>query len=56
MSRPRTYDEKRVGYAVRLPPELHARLKAASEERDLSMNLLIEKAIKRYLDSLPPKP
>lgn len=40
--------------AIRLPPDLHDRLKAAAEERDLSMNYLIVKALEDFLPRLIP--
>ena len=54
MARPRLYEEKRVPTAVRIPETLHRRLQAAAEEREISVNLLIVKAIKKHLDQLPP--
>lgn len=39
---------------VRLPDDLHARLKAASEERDLSMTVMVNKAVTQFLDRLIP--
>lgn len=40
--------------AVRLPEALHRRLQEAALERDVSVNLLVAKAIERYLDQLIP--
>lgn len=54
MARPRVYDEKRVTTAVRLPESLHERLRDAAGERDVSVNLLVVKAIDDYLDRLVP--
>jgi predicted HicB family RNase H-like nuclease len=54
MARPRVYDEKRVTTAVRLPESLHERLRDAADERDVSVNLLVMKAIDDYLDRLVP--
>ncbi len=54
MSRPRTYDEERVGSNYRLPRSLHERLKAEAEDREVSVNLLIERAISDYLERLLP--
>lgn len=53
MARPREYDT-RVSTALRLPPELHDRLKRAADEREVSANLLIERAITEYLERLRP--
>lgn len=46
----------RVATALRLPVDLHARLAAVADERDVSVNYLATKAIRRYLDALPPLP
>ena len=54
MARPRLYQENRVTTAVRLPEGLHQRLQEAALERDVSVNLLVMKAIERYLDQLVP--
>lgn len=53
MSRPREYD-KRLSTAIRFDPETHARLTAAARERDLSINWLVERAVRHYLDRLVP--
>lgn len=54
MARPKLYDEPRVATAVRLPPELHERLRDEALRRQVSANLLVERAIAIYLDRLPP--
>jgi hypothetical protein len=51
--RPRIHDE-RVTTAVRLPSELHDRLRAAADERHVSVNFLIVKSLEDYLDRLIP--
>lgn len=48
------HHEKRVTTAVRLPEDLHQRLKDAAEERDVSVNLIVTKAVAQYLDGLLP--
>ena len=53
MSRPRRYEERRVVTAVRLPESLHLRLKAAAEQRDLSVNYLVERSITEFLETFP---
>lgn len=53
MSRPREYDD-RISTALRLPRDLHARLTEAADERDISANWLMTKAIADYLDRLLP--
>lgn len=54
MARPKLYEEPRVATAVRLPPELHDRLRSEAMRRQVSANLLVERAISVYLDRLPP--
>lgn len=44
----------RVNTAVRLEPETHEKLLKAAEERDLSVNWLINKACSEFLDRLLP--
>lgn len=51
MSRPQTYGS-RVTSAIRLEPDLHARLHAAADERDVSANWLITRAIEQLLDRI----
>jgi predicted transcriptional regulator len=53
MSRPRTFDEKRVATAIRLPESVHRRLHQAAADRDVSANLLVTRAVCEYLDRLP---
>jgi len=43
-----------VTTAVRLPASLHDRLRDCALERDVSVNLLVTKAVEAYLDQLPP--
>ncbi len=52
MSRPRTFDEKRVATAIRLPESVHHRLRQAAIDRDVSANLLVTRAVCDYLDRL----
>ncbi|MEZ5381384.1 MAG: hypothetical protein R2754_06245 [Microthrixaceae bacterium] len=54
MGRPRQFDETRVPTAVRLPASLHRHLHQVAEERDVSANLLVTRALEAYLDALPP--
>lgn len=44
----------RVNTAVRFSPEVHNRLVEAAEERDLSVNYLINRAVEDFLDRLIP--
>jgi predicted HicB family RNase H-like nuclease len=46
--------EHRVTTAVRLPPDLHDRLRRAAEERQVSVNYLIQKSLEDYLQRLIP--
>lgn len=52
MARPRTYTEKRVATAVRLPESVHRRLHDAAADRDVSANLLVTRAVDDYLHRL----
>lgn len=52
--RPREYDSDRVTKAIRISPELDARLKQAARERGVSVNLLMNSAVADYLDRLLP--
>jgi hypothetical protein len=54
MSRPKVYDEPRIATAVRLPISLHGELQSAASVRDVSVNLLITRAVTAYLARLPP--
>jgi predicted transcriptional regulator len=50
MGRPKLYEERRVATAVRLPESVHRRLRHAARERDVSVNLLVTRAVTEYLD------
>lgn len=52
--RPREYDEDRVTKALRISADLDERLKAAAEERGVSVNLLMNKALEDYMQRLLP--
>jgi hypothetical protein len=54
MARPRIYDERRITTAVRIPERIHGRLREAAEERDVSVNLLVTRALDEYLERLRP--
>jgi hypothetical protein len=54
MSRPKIYDEPRVATAIRLPSSLHGELQSAATERDVSVNLLVTRAVSAFLAQLPP--
>ena len=53
MARPRTYQERRIATAVRLPESVHRRLHEAAANRDISANLLVTRAVTDFLDRLP---
>lgn len=53
MSRPRKYDERRAT-AIRFDKELHDRLVVAASERQVSLNLLVNRAVAEFLDNLLP--
>jgi hypothetical protein len=54
MPRPKLYEERRILTAVRIPESLHRQLQVAAAEREISVNLLIIRAIKNHLEHLPP--
>jgi predicted HicB family RNase H-like nuclease len=49
-----TASKQRTATAIRFPDELHDQLKAAAEERDLSINYLVVKAVEQFLPRLIP--
>lgn len=53
MSRPKVHGD-RVTTQIRLPVDLHDRLQQAAEERDVSVNFLVVKALEDYLARLIP--
>lgn len=54
MGRPRTEPTGRVSTAIRLRPDLHEALAVAAQERDVSMNFLVNRAVERFLSRLIP--
>lgn len=44
----------RISTAVRLPHDLHAELQRQAEDRDVSVNFLVTRAVDHYLRQLPP--
>lgn len=52
--RPRSSSEPRVSVTARFIESEHETLRRTCEERDISVNLLITKAVKVYIDQLPP--
>ncbi|MGH9024794.1 MAG: toxin-antitoxin system HicB family antitoxin [Acidimicrobiia bacterium] len=44
----------RTTTAIRFPEELHRRLREAAEERDLSINFMVVKAVEEMLENLVP--
>jgi len=49
-----TPSSRRVSTAVRLPEELHAELQRQANERDVSVNFLVTRAVGHYLRELGP--
>lgn len=49
----RTESEKRVATAVRLPESLHEELQRQADERDVSVNFLVVRAVRQYLEVAP---
>ena len=45
---------QRTATAIRFPEHLHERLRTAADERDLSVNFLVVKAVEEFLDRLIP--
>jgi len=54
MSRPKSYAAPRVSTALRLPVDLHDRIKAAAADRDVSTNWLMERLLADGVDRLIP--
>jgi hypothetical protein len=48
------HTEDRVTTAVRVPKTLHDRARAAAQERQVGVNLLVVRALEDYLDRLVP--
>ena len=46
--------KSRTTTAIRFPDDLHDRLKEAADERDLSINFLVVKAVEEFLERLVP--
>jgi predicted HicB family RNase H-like nuclease len=46
--------KQRTTTAIRFPDELHERLKQAADERDVSINFLVVKAVEESLSRLLP--
>lgn len=53
MTKVKTTDS-RVATAVRLPVELHAQLQDCADQRDVSVNFLVTRAVQHYLSRLRP--
>jgi len=53
MGRPRVCEEERVPTAVRLPRSVRDALREAAAARDVSVNLLVTRAVTEYLGRLP---
>ena len=53
MGRPRVCEEERVLTPVRLPRSVRDALRDAAATRDVSVNLLVTRAVTEYLERLP---
>lgn len=53
MGRPRAHDDRRAT-AIRFDPDVHARLVVAAKERQVSANLLVNRAVDEFLNALLP--
>ena len=53
VGRPRLCDERRITTAIRLPQSVHEALRRAAGDRDVSINLLVNRAVEDYLARLP---
>ncbi len=53
MGRPRVCEEERVLTPVRLPRSVRDALREAATARDVSVNLLVTRAVIEYLERLP---
>ena len=54
MSRPRTHASPRSATAIRFPTELLEQLHKAADERDVSVNWLVNRAVADFLPRLLP--
>lgn len=45
---------QRTSTAIRFAPETHRRLTEAAQDRELSVNFLVNKAVEQFLDRLIP--
>ena len=54
MARPKLDEESRVSTQIRLPESLHERLRLAAQDRDVSVNLIVTRALTDFLDRLVP--
>ncbi|MGO9197611.1 MAG: toxin-antitoxin system HicB family antitoxin [Acidimicrobiales bacterium] len=46
--------KNRMTTAIRFPEAMHEQLKEAADERDLSINFLVVKAVEEFLERLVP--
>lgn len=54
MSTPQTPTKQPSAYPLRLPPELHARVKQLAEREHRTINNLLIHIVSEYLDPGPP--
>lgn len=45
---------KRIATAIRFDPELHSKLIEYSDTLDVSINWLVNQAVKQYFETVPP--
>jgi predicted HicB family RNase H-like nuclease len=50
--KPKQYDEERVSTAIRFPASIHDRLIEEAEERVVSVNYLVTRAVERFFAEL----
>ena len=56
MARPKIFTEPRKATAVRFPEPLHSDLRRVADERDVSVNHLVIKAVREWLTTHEDEP
>ncbi len=54
MARPREFEQDRVAKAMRIDRDLDERMKEVARERGVSVNVLVNMALRDFLDRLLP--
>ena len=54
MARPKVHHERRITTAIRMPEQLHRRLSDEAEQRYLSVNFMVVKAVEEFVERLVP--